>query len=381
VRLDDLPTPCLVLDRPVLERNCARIAALAARHNVALRPHLKTAKSAAVACLATRGQSGAITVSTVAEAAYFVASGFRDLLYAVGIAAPKLDALAAIQRGHGARITLVTDSVDAVRATDARATSLDAHFDLLVELDTGGRRAGVDPDGTDLLPLAWEVHASAALRLAGVLTHAGHSYHARGVAEIRAIAEAERAGAVRAASRLREAGLACPTVSVGSTPTVVYAERLDGVTEVRPGVYTLFDLHQAALGTCMVEDVAVSVLATVIGHNRQAGRVLIDAGALALSKDLSASEFRGDVGYGLVCPAPVGAAPLAGVCVLDVHQEHGLIGPVAGAAPPWDELPVGARVRVLPNHACMTVGPYDRYHVVEGGVDVIAEWDKATGWR
>ncbi|MBL8669039.1 MAG: alanine racemase [Alphaproteobacteria bacterium] len=301
------------------------------------------------------------------------------MTYAVGIVPAKLAAIAELQR-RGASVTLLLDSLAMVRAVAEAAAGLDATFSVLVEIDTGGRRGGVEPESPALLAIGRAIYGQAPrLQLKGVLTHAGQSYHGRSAKEIEAIAEQERAGVVRAAERVRAASLPCPVVSAGSTPTVIQARALDGVTEVRPGVYTLCDLDQVGLGSCDVGDIAASVLATVIGHNRSAGRVLVDAGGLALSKDVSAQEFMPDVGYGLVCPAE-GGAPIPGLLVDSVHQEHGLIAARTGELP-WDRLPIGARVRILPNHVCMTVAPYDRYHVVEGGTDVVAVWDKATGWH
>ena len=383
--LAGLATPALLLDSAVLERNCEAMAQRAARHGVALRPHLKTSKSAEVARLATRGQAGGITVSTVAEADYFAAHGFLDLTYAVGISASKIEALDRIQRTYGARITLLADRVEAVLSAAEEARALDASFRMLIEIDTGGGRGGLAPGDAELLSVARAVQQSEAFALAGVLTHAGHSYHVEGRDAIRAIAETERAGAVHAAGRLRAAGLRIDVISVGATPTAVCAERLDGVTEMRPGVYTFFDLDQAARGICDIEDVALSVLATVIGHNPRSRRVLIDAGALALSKDSSGAQFRDDLGYGLVCPAE-GGAPLAGLHVAELHQEHGLIAcdsDTDGAVEAmFAALPVGSRVRILPHHACMTAAPYDRYHVVRGaGSDVHAIWGKTRGWN
>ena len=345
--MNRLPTPALLLDLPVLERNCAAMQACARAHGVRLRPHLKTAKSAAVAAIATHGEFGGITVSTVAEAAYFAARGFPDLTYAVGIAPGKIPSLAAVIRETGAAITLISDDVSLVRAAGEAALASGRTFPVLLELDTGGGRGGVAPDSRDLLPLARTIADSRALRLAGVLTHAGHSYHARGTVEIRRIAEQERAGAVLAAERLRAAGLPCETVSIGSTPTIIHAESLAGITEIRPGVYTFFDLQQAALGVCTEADIVVSVLATVIGHNRRSQRVLIDAGALALSKDASASEFRPAIGYGLVRPVRGGSLPVEDLFVADVHQEHGFIAAPAGRELPWDgAAPGNNRARV-----------------------------------
>ena len=378
-RIIDLGTPALILDQAVLERNCAAMAERAKRHGVRLRPHLKTAKSAEVAAIATRNQFGGITVSTVAEAAYFAAHQFRDLTYAVGIAPDKIPALAAIQHAHGAVINLIVDSVSSATAAAASAAKEQSVFRVLIEIDTGGRRAGVDPDGPELLTVAQAVAGSKSLKLSGVLTHAGHSYHARGSDEIRRIAELERSGVVRAAQRITAAGLPCETVSVGSTPTAVYVERLDGVNEIRPGVYTFFDLQQNGLGVCNEDDIAVSVLTTVIGHNRRSGRLLIDAGALALSKDLGASEFTRNVGYGLVRPARGAVLPPVRLFVAEVHQEHGLIAAAEGELP-WDSLPIGAKVRILPNHACLTVAPFDRYHIDQGDGLAGVEWSKVSGW-
>jgi D-serine deaminase-like pyridoxal phosphate-dependent protein len=375
----DLETPALILDLAVLERNCAAMANRGKRHGVRLRPHIKTAKSAEVAAIATRGQFGGLTVSTVAEAAYFAAHEFRDLTYGVGIAPNKIPALAAIQRAHGAKISLIVDSVAATTAVAASAAKEQSVFPVLIEIDTGGRRAGVDPEDPELLVVAQAVAESKSLKLSGVLTHAGHSYHAHSPNEIRSVAEQERSGVVRAAQRITEAGLTCETVSVGSTPTAVFAERLDGVTEMRPGVYTFFDLDQVGLGVCAEDDIAVSVLATVIGHNRRSNRILIDAGALALSKDLSASEFTQNVGYGLIRPVRDAVLPPLHLFVAEVHQEHGQIAAAKGELP-WDDLPIGAKVRVLPNHACLTVAPFDRYHVDRGDGLAGVEWEKIRGW-
>ncbi len=375
--LADLDTPALVLDRSRLERNCERMSKRMSEAGVRLRPHLKTAKSANVAKTATRGHFGGVTVSTLAEARYFLAQGISDLTYAVGLAAGKLDAVAKLQ-AQGAQITLLTDSMETLKAAAQKAADLDTDFRFLIEVDTGGLRGGVPPESDLLIELGRFLNECAGLTLAGVLTHAGHSYHCRNQAEIEQVAEEERVGAVLAAQRLRDAGLTCETVSAGSTPTAICAKSLEGLTEMRPGVYTFFDLDQMALGVCAMEDIALSVVATVIGHNHAAGRILIDAGGLALSKDLSAAEFLEHAGYGLVCPLDM-TEPMDGIYVESVHQEHGLIAAVGGE-PPYDKLPVGARVRILPNHACMTAAAYDSYHVVDGGQDVVDAWGRVNGW-
>ena len=141
------------------------------------------------------------------------------------------------------------------------------------------------------------------------------------------------------------------------------------------GVYAFGDLVQAGLGTCAIEDIAISVLASVIGHNRQHGRVLVDAGFLALSRDRGTSDFPVDWGYGAVCDATTGE-PIDGLRVESTNQEHGIItGDID-----WDRFPIGGRVRILPNHACATAAAYDRYFVTDGGASVTDVWGRINGW-
>lgn len=372
MNLLELPTPGLLIEQPVLRANLDAMKRRAADHGVTLRPHLKTAKSARIAELASNGP---LTVSTLREAEYFAEHGFSDITYAVGITPDKL-ARAAALIGCGVDLKLLTDNIDAARAIVEHAATHGVNFRVLIELDTGGRRAGVLPDGEELPVIGRVLHAAPCVELHGVLTHAGHSYHCAGVDAVRTIARAERDGLVRAAERLRAAGLPCPVVSAGSTPTAVHGEDWTGVTELRPGVYVFFDLDQLALGSCRRGDLALSVLASVIGHNRHVGHLLLDAGALALSKDLSATEFRAEVGYGEVCD-PATLEPWPGLYVRDVHQEHGVV-PVPDPAL-FERLPVGSKVRILPNHACITAAAHDRYHVIEDG-RVVDEWDRINGW-
>lgn len=371
-----LETPCLLLEPTRLGRNLERMSERTRALGVRLRPHLKTAKSCDVARLATAGEFGGITVSTLHEAEYFLAGGFTDLLYAVGIVAGKLPRAARLVRA-GARLTLILDSVEAAREVAAFAAANAVAFTVLIEIDTGEGRSGVLPDAADLLEIGWTLDRPPYCRLDGVMTHAGHSYTARDLETVARIAEIERSGAVGAARRLRAAGLPAPVVSVGSTPTALHARHLDGVTEVRAGVYMFGDLFQAQIGSCAIEDLAVSVLATVTGHRRDAGHLLIDAGGLALSKDRSTADAPHDCGFGLLMRED-GTRFARELKVVRVYQEHGLVRAAEGDLP-FDELPVGARVRVLPNHVCMTAAMYDRYHLATDGKPV-GEWPRTNGW-
>ncbi len=375
--LDEVPTPALVLDVSRLRSNIARMAERMARAGVRLRPHLKTAKSAAVARLATEGQFGGVTVSTLREAAYFAQHGVRDILYAVGMVPTKM-AQARPLVEDGVRLSAIVDDAETAGALGRAAADWRIPLSVLVEIDCGQHRAGVAPGGDALLAVARAVHEAPGLVLDGVLTHAGHAYHAHGREALAAIAEAERSAVVQAAERLRAAGLPCPVVSAGSTPTATLARSLDGVTEMRPGVYMFGDLDQAGLGSCAIDDIAVTVLASVVGGRED--RLLVDAGALALSKDLLANEFYADAGYGWVCD-PLRLDRIGDLRIASVDQEHGYVE--GDGALPRDAPGIGGRVRILPNHACLTAAAYDRYHVVDGDADpaaVIDVWERVNGW-
>jgi D-serine deaminase-like pyridoxal phosphate-dependent protein len=340
---------------------------------VTLRPHVKTSKSIAVLKVLAGGAEVPITVSTLAEARYFFAHSVTDILYAVGIAPVKLPEVADLIRA-GCRLRVILDTVEAADALRAFSAGEGVPIEALIEIDSDGHRAGVAPGD----PLLIEIGRRLGDRLAGVMTHAGASYDCRTRDQFEAMAEQERALTVEAAERLRSAGLSCPIASVGSTPTLHYARSLDGVTEARAGVYAFGDLVQAELGTCAIDDIAIGVLASVIGHNRQHGRVLIDAGFLALSRDRGTADLPVDWGYGAVCDALTGEV-IEGVTVSSTNQEHGIVTARSGEID-FDRFPVGSRVRVLPNHACATAAAYERYLITDGDERIVDVWERVNGW-
>lgn len=366
--LRETPTPSLVLDAARLRANCAFMAGRASTLGVQLRPHLKTAKCAEVARLATAGQFGGITVSTPLEAEWFAARGFGDILLAVGITGERLTRLLPLART--ARLTVITDSPAVARELPALVAKAGAQVQVLVEVDCGDRRAGVAPDSPELLQIAQALGPLCK----GVLTHAGHSYRAGSLEAIARIAEDEREAAVHAAGRLRGAGVDVATVSVGSTPTCTHAAGMQGATEMRPGVYMFGDLEQAGIGSLPEERIALSVLTTVLGVYPRQNKVIVDAGGLALSKDLAAQRLGGNWGFGKVLDAA--GRPLGAARVFACSQEHGQIT----ADEPLPPLAVGDRLRIVPNHVCMTVAAHPGYHVVDGGTQVTGFWPRVNGW-
>jgi len=375
--LEHLDTPCLVLDRGKLERNIARMRGHLGQLKVALRPHVKTAKSHEVARLALDGQPGGITVSTLKEAEQFFAHGTTDILYAVGITPNKLDHVAALRK-RGAEVTVILDNVESARILVSRCAALGVQIPALIEIDSDGHRSGVKPEDAALIDIGRILHSSEGAHLRGVMTHAGDSYNCDTVEKIRAMAVRERDAVARCAERLRAAGLPCPIVSVGSTPTATYSDDLTGVTEVRAGVYMFFDLVMAGLGVCRIDDIAVSVLATVIGHRADKGWIITDAGWMAMSRDRGTASQKIDQGYGVVCD--LAGIPIHDLLVVSTNQEHGIIGRRGGGAIDTAKYPIGTLLRILPNHACATAAQHDRYHVVAGDTQVTAVWPRFSGW-
>ncbi|MBI2517290.1 MAG: alanine racemase [Opitutae bacterium] len=372
--LELLSTPCLVLEREKLARNLARMAATVAARGVHLRPHLKTAKCAEIAHLAAPDRAP-ITVSTLREAEYFAHHGWTDIFYAVGFGPGKLARAAGLLRA-GVRLVTMVDHPDTAAALAEFAQREKLTFRTVIEIDSGDHRGGVTPSSALLLTIA----RALGRHFAGVATHGGQSYAARSPQEIAAVAQTEVECVRIAATRLHMDGFPSEIVSVGSSPTALAAGLdLTGVTEVRAGVYMFWDLFQAGLGVCTVDDIAVTVLAEVIGRPAdRPNEFLIDAGSFALSKDTATAALppEKNAGYGWLCD--LDGRHLPGLRVARTWQEHGLV--VSDAPLPAGSFPIGSRVRVLPNHACPTAAAHDRYFVTTGDRGIVAEWPRVNGW-
>lgn len=373
--LTRIETPALLLDRDRLDANIQRMRSQLAVFDVTLRPHVKTNKSLEVTERLFKGGRGPITVSTLREADFFFEAGFTDILYGVGIA-PNKFAHAATLISKGAQLKLVLDNLDTARLLAEFAHDTGHVFEVLLEIDCDGHRSGLGPQSPLLLDIAQLLRANGVL-LSGVMTHAGKSYESQSLDDIRACARQERAAVIDASHILRNAGFELSIISIGSTPTALFTEDLSGVTEVRAGVFAFFDLVMAGLGVCELQDIAVSVLTTVIGHQVEKGWIITDAGWMALSRDRGTARQTIDQGYGVVCDAQ--GQPIGDLIVSSTNQEHGIISSRAGTLDPADLLPLGTLLRILPNHACATSAQHGGYHVLGQGSH-LGYWPRITGW-
>jgi D-serine deaminase-like pyridoxal phosphate-dependent protein len=375
MNLSELPTPALVLDVARVRRNAERMQRRVSDMGARLRPHIKTHKCVEVARLQTSAQTPSLTVSTLAEARWFAARGFTDLTYAVPIEPGKFEAAIELARDCE-RLALLTDDAEIPSQLNAEARAGNVKLDLFLKVDCGYHRCGVEPQTREAFEIPRRIADASHLRFAGILTHAGHSYHSRSLEELRAVARHERDLMVEFAAALRAAGIPVPVVSIGSTPTISTIEHLEGVDEARPGNYIFFDAFQATLGSCRFEDCALTVLTSVVHRDATRRKVVIDAGAIALSKDRGAVDI-GDAacGYGRVLDLEGRDLNLR---VAALSQEHGIVEMHDDAAR-FDELKVGTRLRILANHSCLTAAQHPHYNVFEAG-RIVDRWQIQRGW-
>jgi D-serine deaminase-like pyridoxal phosphate-dependent protein len=326
-----LDTPAMLVDLDIAEANIASMAAFARRSGLRLRPHLKTHKSLAMARRQLAAGAVGLCAATVGEAAAFAAGGVTDLTLAYPVVgARKLERLAAVCRA--ADLTLVADSAAVADGYQEVARQAGRTLRVLIEVDTGMGRVGATPDAAP--GLARHLSGCHGLEFHGILTHAGHAHDAEGQLGVERVAREEAAimGAVRA--ELERAGHEVAVVSAGSSLTARYLSAADGITEIRPGTYVYNDLRTLACWSCTYEEIAATMLATVISVDGT--RVVVDAG----SKTLTTSTDP-VYGQGHLLSRPDGA-------FTRLSEEHGVLS-VDGAP----RLSVGDRVRILPIHACV----------------------------
>ena len=346
--IGELPTPSLLLDADALAGNLDFMAERADRLGVRLRPHIKTHKCLEIGEMQRERGARGITVSTLEEARVFADAGFDDITWAFPVIPSRLDEVEELSRR--VRLGVLVDSPTAIDALETRGLRLP----VWLKVDCGYGRVGVDPRSEVAIELARRLHESATLGFAGCLTHAGHTYNQATPADIVAVAETERAVMVGFAERLRDEGIEPGELSVGSTPGMSLVESLDGIDEARPGNYALYDYTQTTLGSCGIDRSATSVLATVVSSRPDLGQSVADCGALVLSKDLGRDS---PPHFGRLYRDAESDELDEDLRVTSVSQEHAKLSAA---------LPVGTKIRIAPNHSCLTVARFDHFTVVQG---------------
>ncbi len=369
--LHDLPTPCLLIEQSRLTANISAMQARADAQGVRLRPHVKTHKSTALARMQEEAGARGVTVATVGEAECFARAGFDDIRIAYPVVGS--DRLARVaDLGALARVSFCVDTLSGARAASDFFASRGVAAEVLIEVDVGQHRCGIDPDDAQAAALARAIAESPGLRLAGILTHAGQVYKGppEGVSKeeaLRTVSRRERDAMLRFAVRLREAGLAEPDsfeISIGSTPTMHAfenrREREFRITEIRPGNYIFHDAMQAALGAATLKNCALTVLTTVVSKHRTASgreRLFADAGSKTVASDQGALTD----GYGQLLYDARRMEPLPHARIASLSEEHAWIDVPGGST-----LEVGDRIRFVPNHACVCMHLHETAWIVNG---------------
>lgn len=363
VSLADVPTPALVIDRGAVERNIAAMAERAATTGMALWPHLKTHKSAEVLRLQLAAGAAGATVATPREAELAVEAGAPAVLVAhPPLAEDRLARVVALARR--ARVRVALDSEAAAEALDAACRRAAVRVQWLWEVDCGVGRCGTPPGAATAARVAQLAAGTEAATFAGLLAFGGHAYAARDLDGVRAAADDERRAVAETAAALEALGVQVPVRSVGSTPTAHVTRAASGATELRPGNYVFHDATQVALEVAAIEDCALSVLSTVVSRPAP-GRLILDAGSKAMGADRLTDRAAG---FGLVLGHP-------GLRVERLYEEHAI---VTSATPV--EVPLGARLRVVPNHSCTAASLHARMLVTADGAAAESWTVGARGW-
>jgi D-serine deaminase-like pyridoxal phosphate-dependent protein len=362
VRLSDLPTPQVLVDSARVRANLDRAQTLADSAGARLRPHAKTHKSPVIAKWQIERGAVGVCCAKLGEAEVFVDAGIADirLPYPVNPANASR-VLALLDR---ATISIIVDHRDVARGWSDAMQRAGRTLDVLIKVDVGFHRCGIDPSG-DALGFVQAIAAMKGLRLRGLLSHAGHGYHAASDEELAAIAAAERDILVELQTAAAQAGIALEELSVGATPTLRFSAKQTGLTELRPGNYVYFDRTQVALGAASLDDCALTVLATVVSKPA-ADRIILDSGSKTLTNDLARGVSKAP-GYGAVL-ADTGGSPRRedeSLTIERLSEEHATVRVTGGT-----RLEPGDRVRIVPNHSCVVSNLVDAIRLVDGD-DVI----------
>jgi D-serine deaminase-like pyridoxal phosphate-dependent protein len=371
VRLTDLPTPCVLIEQSRLARNIDRMQAAVDATGRGLRPHAKTHKSVAIAKQQlTRGARG-ITCAKLGEAEVFAAAGVEDIRVAYPLNPVNIDRVLALT--ENTRLSFIVDNLAVARGWSAGLAAANRRVDVLVKVDVGLHRCGIDPGAPDAAEFVAQVANLPGLQFRGLLSHGGHAYGAPSPGDLHAIAREEGAVLTSLAERVSALGVAVEEISVGATPTARFSAGVAGITELRPGNYVYYDRMQVALGSASWDDCALTVLARVV-TTHGSDRIIFDCGSKTLSSDI----VRGpgpQPGHGVVFTALDSVTPDPSLVIERLSEEHAV---VRSSSP--SRLEPGDLVRIVPNHSCVVSNLVDYAWLVDGG-EVVEQLDVSARGR
>ena len=358
--LSDLPTPQILIDHTRAMNNIARVQALASSAGVQLRPHAKTHKSPAVAKWQLDAGAIGIACAKIGEAEVFADAGITDIRLPYPVNPSNAARLIALM--DRASISIIVDHPTVVRGWSDAMRRAGRTLDVLIKVDVGFHRCGIDPSA-DAMGFVKAVASLPGLTLRGLLSHAGHAYHAASEEALKTIARQEAETLADLRTRAAASGIALEEISVGATPTLRFSAGQPGVTELRPGNYVYFDRTQVALGAASLDDCALTVMATVVA--RHPGRIILDCGSKTLTND-QARGIAPAAGFGAVLAGESDALDYAreideALTIERLSEEHATVR-VTGST----RLEPGDRVRVVPNHSCVVSNLVDVVRLVDG---------------
>ena len=357
MRITDLRTPAVLVDITRLGTNIERMQAAANAAGLRLRPHAKTHKSPVIAKQQIAAGAVGVCCAKLGEAEVFADAGIEDIRLPYPIHPTNADRVIALM--DRVRLSIITDLAEVARKWSQVMRRAGRTLDVLVKVDVGFHRCGIDPHRPDAADFVADVGSLPGLRLQGLLSHAGHAYHAGSENELREIAADEARLLQQVADCARRKGATIDELSVGATPTVRFSAKTAGLTELRPGNYVYFDRTQVALGAASLQDCALTVLATVVTRHKD--RVVFDSGSKTLTND--AARGTGNEGYGGVLTDVESASAIdANLRVERLSEEHATVRMLNGTSP----LQPGDRVRIVPNHSCVVSNLVDEVVLVDG---------------
>jgi D-serine deaminase-like pyridoxal phosphate-dependent protein len=358
VKLTSLRTPAVLIEQRKLERNIDRMQAAAESGGKRLRPHSKTHKSPDLALIQLARGAVGICCAKLGEAEVFADRGIRDIRLPYPLNPVNGDRLLGLI--DRTRLSFIVDNLDVARGWSDVLSRAGREVDVLVKVDVGFHRCGIDPEVASAAEFVARVAGMPGLRFKGLLSHAGQVYGATSEDEIFRIAQEETGLLAALRDRIAERGIGIEEISVGATPTAPFSAKLPGITEIRPGNYVYYDRMQVGLGAASWDDCALTVLARVVSTPAP-DRVIFDSG----SKTLTTDQVRGGgaaAGYGVPLESIDSAVPDERLLIERLSEEHATVRVLEGTC----RLAPGDLVRIIPNHSCVVSNLVDEVYIVNG---------------